>query len=65
MWTQRLTPTPKWLLIPKPFGPSDQQPVPPPPTTTGLFAALTHTVNMLIFQSPLCFCPLGTYFAFF
>lgn len=64
MWTQRLTPASKWVLIPKPFGPSGQQPMPPPPTTTGLFAALTHTVNILISPSLLCFCPLGTYLAF-
>lgn len=49
MWAQRLTPTPKWVLIPKPVSPWDQQPAPPPSTAPGLFAALTHTVNILIF----------------
>lgn len=59
VWAQSLTPAPQWVLKPQPFGYWDQQPFPHLRLHWAV-AALPHTVHILIFQTPLCFCPLGT-----
>lgn len=62
---QSLTPAPEWVVERKPLVAETGSPcLQPPPSSTGLFAALAHTVHILISQTPLCIGPLGTDLAF-
>lgn len=61
---QSLTPAPEWVVKCKPLVAETNSPCLQPSASTGLFAALAHTVHVLISQAPLCTGPLGTDLAF-